>query len=80
MYVPLTQRPGETENLTDMENLTEESMLMELLMRYKKDIIYVRRLPTCFASLLPFSFFFPSSSTVLFKRFDVLLGIPRGST
>jgi len=32
--------PGESDNLTEMENLTEESMLLELLMRYKKDVIY----------------------------------------
>lgn len=32
--------PGGTENLTELENLTEETMLKELEMRYEKDIIY----------------------------------------
>jgi len=35
-----TTMPGETENLTDLENLTEETLLLELTMRYKKDKIY----------------------------------------
>jgi myosin heavy subunit len=32
--------PGDTENLTDLENLTEETLLLELAVRYKKNAIY----------------------------------------
>ena len=32
--------PGDTNNLTDLENLTEETLLLELAVRYKKDVIY----------------------------------------
>jgi len=32
--------PGQTHNLTDLENLTEEQLLLELTVRYKSDVIY----------------------------------------
>jgi myosin heavy subunit len=33
--------PGETDNLCDMENLDEATLLNELRVRYKRDCIYV---------------------------------------
>lgn len=36
----LKQQPGQTNNLTDLENLTEDTLLLELTVRYKDDVIY----------------------------------------
>lgn len=33
-------QPGQTDNLTDLENLTEETLLLELAVRYKRNTIY----------------------------------------
>eukprot|EP00037_Helgoeca_nana_P022476 m.229688 g.229688 ORF g.229688 m.229688 type:complete len:966 (+) comp26005_c0_seq2:193-3090(+) len=35
-----TIAPGDTDNLTDLENLTEDQLLLELTVRYKADVIY----------------------------------------
>lgn len=35
-------QPGETDNLTTLSNLNEETLLHELKVRYNKDVIYVR--------------------------------------
>ena len=39
--MPYHPQAGETDNLTEMENLTEASMLNEMKVRYNRDQIYV---------------------------------------